>query len=75
MKTDLETLTTAAENAKDTLDLKHRPVMVRSEAIDSSIADCCTKPMRVMLANGAYWVVCPADAARLEKAGYEYAPR
>ena len=21
--------------------------------------------------NGKYWVVCPSDAARLEKAGYE----
>jgi hypothetical protein len=30
--------------------------------------------MVVMLGEGAFWVVCPADAARLEKAGFEYAP-
>ncbi len=75
MKTDLKTLTTAAENAKNTLDLKYRPVVVRDEATAWSLADRSTKPMRVMLGDGAYWVVCPADAARLEQAWYEYAPR
>jgi hypothetical protein len=29
----------------------------------------------VMLGDGAFWVVCLADAARLEAAGYEWAPR
>jgi hypothetical protein len=36
------------------------------------------KPVRVMLGDadergGWFWVVTPADAARLERAGYEYA--
>ena len=29
----------------------------------------------VMHGEGAYWVVCLADAGRLEDAGYEWAPR
>ena len=28
-----------------------------------------------MLGEDAYWVVCLADAAKLERAGYEWAPR
>jgi hypothetical protein len=32
------------------------------------------QPLRVMLGDdGLYWVCSPADASRLEKAGYEYA--
>lgn len=36
------------------------------------------KPMRIMLGdndgeNYEFWVVTPADASRLERAGYEYA--
>ena len=75
MKTDLKTLTTAADNAQKALGLKYRPVVIRNEATAWSLADRCTKPQIVMLGDDAYWVVCPADAARLEKAGYEYAPR
>jgi hypothetical protein len=72
---DLKTLQTAAKNAQTNLGLKHRPVVVRSEAIAFSIANGCTKAQAVMLGDGAYWVVCMADAARLEAAGYEWAPR
>lgn len=75
MTTSLKTLTTAADNAQKALGLKYRPVVIRNEQIAWSIADRCTKPQIVMLGDDAYWVVCPADAARLEKAGYEYAPR
>jgi hypothetical protein len=33
-----------------------------------------TKPLRVMLGDDErFWVVTPADAARLERGGYEYA--
>ena len=54
---------------------RYGPVVIRDEATAWSLADRCTKPQIVMLGDDAYWVVCPADASRLEKAGYEYAPR
>ncbi len=45
-----------------------------------SFADGSIPPSRVMLGDviddqPRWWVVTPADAARLERAGYEYAPR
>ena len=70
----LKTLTDAAARAQAALNLKYRPVVVRSEVHAFSIADR-TKASTVMLGEGAYWVVCLADAARLEAAGYEWASR
>ena len=70
----LKTLTDAANKTKDALNLKYRPVVVRNEASAFSIA-ARTKAGVVMLGEGAFWVVCLADAARLENAGFEYAPR
>jgi len=72
--TSLKTMTDAAKNAQTTLGLKYRPVVIRSEEIAFSIANS-TKAGTVMLGEGAYWVVCLADAARLDRAGYEWAPR
>lgn len=41
-----------------------------------SFCDACHKPHRVILGEGEqFWVVTPAEAARLAQAGYEYAPR
>ncbi|TWT40496.1 hypothetical protein RAS1_42070 [Phycisphaerae bacterium RAS1] len=45
-----------------------------------SFCDQPGKPTRVMLGHAdedrnEWWVVTPADAARLEQMGYEYAPR
>ncbi len=45
-----------------------------------AFADGARKPQRVLLGDAtdvraSWWVVTPADAARLERAGYEYAPR
>ena len=74
MTNDLHQLTTAAKNAADTLRLKHVPEVIRDETTAFSIADR-TKAGTVMLGEGAFWVVCLADAARLERAGYEFAPR
>ncbi len=70
----LKALTDAAASAKKALGLKHRPVVVRDEASAFAVADAA-KPHAVMLGEGAFWVVCPADAARLVRAGYEWAPR
>ena len=53
---------------------KNKPAEFNSRKLAFSSLDHYVKPARVMLGdNGKYWVVSPADAARLEKAGYEYA--
>jgi hypothetical protein len=70
----LKTLVDAANKAKAALGLRDRPVVIRSEASAHAIAGR-TKAGAVMLGDGAFWVVCLADAARLEAAGYEWAPR
>lgn len=72
--TPLKTLTDAARKAADALKLKYRPVVVRDEATAFRIADG-TKAGTVILGENAYWVVCLADAERLNRAGYEYALR
>ena len=49
---------------------------MRSAALAFSFADGCDKPMFVVMGDdGMFWVVSGADAQRLEKAGYELAPR
>lgn len=70
----LKTLTDAARKAAEALKLKYRPVVVRDEVTAFRIADR-TKAGTVILGEDAYWVVCLADAERLNRAGYEYAPR
>ena len=40
----------------------------------TSFASHATTPQRVMLGDDErFWVVTPADASRLERAGFEYA--
>ena len=70
--TPLKNLMHAAARVQEALHLKHRPLVVRDEAKAFSIA-ARTKAGAVMLGEGAFWVVCLADAARLERAGYEWA--
>ena len=72
--TPLKTLTDAARNAAENLKLKYRPVVVRDEVTAQCIAER-TRGNVVMLGEDAFWVVCLADAERLNRAGYEYAPR
>ncbi|CAG1010284.1 hypothetical protein PHYC_03824 [Phycisphaerales bacterium] len=69
----LKTLTDAAAKAKDALGLKYRPEVIRDEATAFRIA-ATTKAGAVILGEGAFWVVCLADAERLAANGYEYAP-
>ena len=66
----LAVLTNAAKAA---LKLRYTPAVIRSESSAFSIA-VRTKAGVVMLGEGAYWVVCFADAEKLAHAGYEYAP-
>ena len=55
------------------LKLKYEPVAFRSRELAMSAARRC-KASTVMLGeNERYLVVCLADAAKMEKAGYEYA--
>jgi len=70
----LKELTTAAANARAALGLRYRPVVIRAQASAFAIAARC-KGHAVMLGEGAFWVVCLADAARLDAAGYGFAPR
>jgi hypothetical protein len=70
----LNELTDAAKRAAAALNLRHTPEVIRDEAAAFRIADG-TKAGTVMLGEGAFWVVCMADAQRLEDAGYEWAPR
>ncbi len=69
----LKTLTNAAAKAKEALGLKNRPVVIRDEGIAFRLA-ASTKAGAVILGEGAFWVVCLADAERLAANGYEYAP-
>jgi hypothetical protein len=57
---------------------RHSFAEFRSLELARSYAERCTKPHWVVQGdidgdgeNGRYWVVLPADAARLEAAGYE----
>ncbi len=70
----LHLLKAAASTAHERLALRHRPVVIRNEASAFRIADR-TSAGTVVLGDGAFWVVCLADAERLVRAGYEYAPR
>jgi hypothetical protein len=70
----LNELTDAANRAAAALHLRYTPIVVRDEAAAFRIADG-VRAQAVMLGDGAFWVVCPADADRLEAAGYEWAPR
>jgi len=63
-----------------TLNLRHEPIAFGSLERAKSYAARCTKPMWVVLGDvdedtgtAVAWVVCPADAAKLERAGYEIA--
>jgi hypothetical protein len=64
--------TTRACNIAKSLGLRHKPMVFLSELAARRFASECVKPHRVVMGeHPAYWVVCPADASRLERAGYE----
>jgi len=58
--------------------VKGRITVFRNPALAKSFADRCVKLHCIVLGDhdgetGQYWVVTPADAQRLERAGYEIA--
>ena len=54
--------------------LRHEPIFVHDRAAAFEIAAHCLKPHRIILGDDErFWVVCPADAAKLSEIGYEYA--
>lgn len=62
------------QEVKNKNGLKYNPAIFSDRELAFSFAHGSVKPHRVILGeNGKYWVVCPADAERLQKAGYEYA--
>jgi len=67
-------MTTAA--LKTALNLRYEPIAFRNLDRARSFASRAVKALWVVLGDhdgdeGVAWVVCPADAARLERAGYE----
>jgi hypothetical protein len=69
----LNELTDAAKKTQTALGLKYTPEVFRDEA-NAFRATARERAMVVMLGEDAFWVVCPADSARLADAGFEYAP-
>ena len=70
--TPLKNLQQAAAKVQEALQLKYLPKVVRDESAAFRLA-ARIKAGAVMLGEGAFWVVYLADAARLERAGYEWA--
>ena len=59
---------------RDVLGLRYEPDRYSSLSNARSAVSHALKPQRIMLGDdGTFWVVCTADAAKLEKVGYEYA--
>lgn len=54
--------------------LKYKPSKFSSRELAFNSLKHCLKPHRVILGDDMkFWVVCPADAEKLHRAGYEYA--
>jgi len=59
---------------KEKLNLRHEPAVFHNRELAFYNLEHCVKPHIVMLGDyPQYWVVCPADGAKLFKLGYEYA--
>ena len=72
MTTTTTTVTPAA--GKMLAETLTRTARFRDRALAESWAGHAVRSQVVMLGDdGRYWVVSPADAARLERLGYEYA--
>lgn len=65
-------MTTTTRAKYNGVPLRHAPAVFRFEANARSFAER-TRDWLVMGECGEWLVVCPADAARLERAGYEMA--
>lgn len=54
--------------------LKYQPSKYNSRELAFNSLNHCVNPHRVILGDDMkFWVVCPADAERLYRVGYEYA--
>ncbi len=59
---------------KNKLNLKYNPSVYISRELAFNSLQHSVKPHIVMLGDHPeFWVVCPSDAERLYKAGYEFA--
>ncbi len=70
--------TTTTKDLKTKLGLRYEPIAFSSLERAKSYAARCEKAMWVVMGDcdgdeATAWVVCPADAAKLESAGYELA--
>ena len=63
-----------AKQVKAIYNLRHQPTIMCSRPAAFRWAEGMNKLHFVILGDDCmFWVVCPADASRLIKAGYEYA--
>jgi len=64
---------TAAKNTATALRLRYTPAVYASLDLARQSTAHAAQSQAVMLGEGAFWVVCMADAAKLEAAGFEWA--
>jgi hypothetical protein len=65
---------TNTKTIQTTLNLRHQPIAFVSGGLAKNHAATCIKPQRVILGcDGKFWIVCPADAEKLARNGYQYA--
>lgn len=63
-----------SKQVKEVYGLRHRPDILSNRTAAFEWANGVKKLHFVILGDDCkFWVVCPADASRLIKAGYEYA--
>ena len=64
----------ATKTIQKTLGLRYEPIAFSTLERAQGWVGRATKPMWVVLGDDVTaWAVCPSDAARLERAGYEIA--
>jgi hypothetical protein len=65
--------TTATASLRQTLGLRHEPIRFVSLALASSCAARSKCDVVMLGDDGRFWIVCLADAQRLERLGFEWA--
>ena len=74
MKAKAYDLNAKAKQVKEIYSLRHRPTIISDRTAAFAWAAGMIKLHFVILGDDCkFWVVCPADASRLIKVGYEYA--
>ena len=73
-RVQLKTETMTQTTYRTSLGLRNEPYRFISRETAFDFSSRTVKASRVILgSDNRFWVVCPADATRLEKLGFEYA--